>query len=236
MTPNSARSEIARLVATLLGTGLAISANTPVIYRDGTIVRVTWPSSRNAAGLFSSNPSSTLLEYRRFLLDNHYICLMRDGGMIQISFDFENNSLSGHRMCFFPCPVLLPVGLRVEDIDEIDLLLVEELQRHIEIIDGESRSTDVNLRLASPIRFDYAPRSPSDPASHVHLSGAEARVPVISALSVGHFVQFVLRHFYPDVWSDNSLRQLTRWPISLGDRCIDNDDEFELHLSCRYPL
>ncbi len=236
MTPNDARSEITRLAADLLRSGLAVSINSPIVDRDGHAVRVTWPTWRNEPGLFSSNPSSSLLEYRKFVAGNHFICLMRDGGIIQISFDFENNEVSGHRMCFYPCPVLLPSEFAVSDTDELDLVLLDELQAHIEAIEKQIDPTEIRLRLRSPIRFDYAPNSNSDPSSHVHVSGPNVRVPVVSSLSVGHFVQFVLRHFYPATWADSALESVTRWPIEQRNRCISPQDELQLHLSCRYNV
>lgn len=236
MTPNDVRSEITRLAAELLRVGLAISINTPVISREGPAVRVTWPNWHKEPALFSSTPSFSLLEYRRFLVGNHFICLMQDGGMIQISFDFQNARLVGHRMCCYPCPLLLPRDFTVSDTDELDLLLLEELQGQMDAIERRADPAEVRLRLRSPVRFDYVRDSGAHPDSHLHISGPDVRVPVISPLSIGHFVQFVIRHFYESAWADMGLAAVTRWPIAQRSRCISSDDELQLHLACRHRL
>jgi hypothetical protein len=161
---------------------------------------------------------------------------MEDGGLIQISVDVKHNQVIGHRMCFYPCPVVLPKGFIVADFDELDFLLLEELETHIDAIEKQFDPGEVRLRLRSPIRFDYYPDHATEPPSHVHISDPNVRVPVHSSLSIGHFVQFVLRHFYPEAWANASLYNLTRWPIAQQTRSIWTADEFELHFTCKYSI
>jgi hypothetical protein len=236
MTPNDVRSEITRLAVALLEAELAVAVNTPIMHTNGSVVRVTWPASLAESGLFATNLFASIVEYRKFLLGRHYTCLMEDGGLIQISVDVKNNQVIGHRMCFYPCPLILPEGLPISDFDEVDFLFLQELENQIEAIETRLDPSDVNLRLRSPIRFDYNPDHATEPPCHLHLSYPNIRVPVYSSLSLGHFVQFVLRHFYPAAWADPSLTALTRWPIEQQTRSIRAQDEFELHVSCRHQI
>jgi hypothetical protein len=236
MTANDIRSEITRLAAELLRTGLAVVVNSPVLHDDGPVIRVTWPAALIEPGLLAKGAFASVFEYRKFVLGGHYICLMKDGGLIQISVDVKNRSVVGHRMCFYPCPVLLPKDFEVTDFEEFDYLLLDEMQLQMEAIADSVEPPEVRLRLRSPIRFDYDPDHATEPHSHLHVSDANVRVPVHSSLSIGHFVQFVLRHFYPEAWEDEGLAALTRWPIAHQTRSIRPADELELHFDCRYPI
>jgi hypothetical protein len=235
MSPNDVRSEISNLAGELLKSGLAVAVNGPVLHGDGPVIRITWPASLVSPGLFTSTAFASIAEYRRFLFGGHYICLMYDGGLLQISVDVKHMKVVGHRMCFYPCPIILPKDFEVTDSDELDNLLLKELQIQMDAIATSSDPAEVRLRLRSPLRFDFDPEHATEPPSHLHVSNPDARVPVHSSLSVGHFVQFVLRHFYPSAWDNGSLATLTRWPIKKQKkRAMRSVDEFELHFDCRY--
>ena len=74
--------------------------------------------------------------------------------------------------------------------------------------------------LASVIRFDFdplratkneLPRTRFHPDSHVTLNSTLCRIPCAAPLRLGNFVEFVFKHFYPDVWDSHKyLRELSR--------------------------
>jgi hypothetical protein len=90
-----------------------------------------------------------------------------------------------------------------------------------------------NVVLRSPIRFDYDEHNASTghPAVHAHVLWAHCRFPVHRPLSVGHFLDFIFRNFYPDVWAEHEF--LREWKKPLFDKTISLDEEQILHLGCR---
>jgi hypothetical protein len=238
MTPNEARTEVSNLATALLRAGLAVNINTPTMHNMGQNWSVTWPAAMAATGVLSDLPFASIIEYRRFILGNHYIALLVDGALLQISIDIRNNEVVGHRMCFYPCPILLPADFEILSFDDFDSLLIQEFESHTEAIASDSDPQVVNLRLRTPLRFDFAPDAagPAEPASHVHLSDAATRLAVHAPLSVGHFVQFIFKHFYPEVWQDAALENLSRWPLRQMKRCVSTNDELILYLNCRHQI
>jgi hypothetical protein len=234
MTPNEARSDISRLAAELLKADLAVAVNAPTVRSDGERWRITWPAAFTSIGLLSSLPFASIYEYRSLLLGSHFICLMSDGALLQLSLDIRNNETIGHRFGYYPCPVVLPGGIDILDSDELDIILLQELDSHIGSISDNTTPSNVQLRLRSPIRFDFDADQTSEPPSHFHFGNPDIRVPVHSALSVGHFVQFVMRHFYPEAWADETVRAVTHWPIRQQSRCIREDDLLQLHFERQY--
>jgi hypothetical protein len=143
-----------------------------------------------------------------------------DGAIIQISIDILHNRMVGHRFCFFPCPF----NLQPDDLLELPILDV------IKLYEGSGLE---QLRLRSPLRFEFDPQNASDnhPLCHVHLLWDHCRCSVVAPLSIGHFIKFIFSHFYPQIWQRHSF--LREWPTSMGARTISADQESFLHLACR---
>jgi hypothetical protein len=239
MRPIDARSEISHINSLLLDLDLAVAVNPLVPMRYGDRLRLTWPSAKLAAGVFNDFGFGSIAEYAKYLREGHYTSLLRDGGLLQISFDFKDDVLAGYRFCFYPCPLVLPPNEDSVDWDVFIQLLVDDLYDHIEMCESwenDTEGTQVStnsqhqrLRLQAPIRFDFArDTDPPEPASHVHIGYPESRIPVYAPLSAGHFLHFVISHFYP---GHGSL--LERVKIHHHDRCIDITDECALHFNCR---
>jgi len=87
-----------------------------------------------------------------------------------------------------------------------------------------TRPLPPRLRARATLRFDYDPgRAATDhPGAHLHFCGEGSRWPTFGPLSVGHFVRFVFRHHYPDIWAEHEF--LRQWPIQRGVRCITQAD------------
>lgn len=244
MSAADLRKEITELVGVLLEHGLVIDSNAVVVQSNGPDHLVTWTIDPGRAPLVVHGSFGTLAEYRRLLRDRQYTCLLRDGAFLQLSFELHNEQVVKHRLCYYPCPVeLLPGDLDSgEALDElVDFFLESEFtfpdadDLWEPVVEGETggirRQTRVRLR--SPIRFDYDLRAqgPGHPASHVHLTREECRWPVFGPLSIGHFIRFVLRHFYPDACQ--GAPDLLDWPMSRGPRSVTVDEERELYIEVR---
>jgi len=241
MTLNEERSEVSKLNARLRRGGLAVGVNPSVAFQSGDRIRLSWPRAKQEPGIFTDEVYASLSEYRQFFVRNHYTCLLLDGAFVQVSYDFKDNVIVGHRFCYYPCPLNLPQSRYATDIDAWHSLLESELLLQIESLqppkEGEEEpagaTTGGLLRLRSPIRFDYDPekRTALDPASHVHISDAGVRIPVHAPLSLAQFVHFVVTHFYP-----SHAGVLADFPLRHHDRCIEPEEETRLHIDCRREL
>src|SRR5579883_2178720 len=123
MNQNEARSLVAKLNAELLQSGLAVDTNPVVPFKVADRVRLSWPEARVSQGLFADQHFASLSEYRTFVEGRHYTCLLNEGSLIQISFDFRRNEMVAHRFCFYPCPLEFPEDGYPQDLDAWNDLL-----------------------------------------------------------------------------------------------------------------
>lgn len=240
--------ETREIVTGLLARGLAIDTNPTVVRGTAPNYRVTWTPKPGARPLIIPGEHGTYREYLRLLTDRQYSCLLADAAILQITYDLSDDEIVGHRLCYYPCPI----DIREEDFESGDNL-DEIIQFHMESeatmtfeesaegqdqeeVEGEADEPPrPRIRLRSPIRFDYDPGSagPNHPVSHLHLIHEDCRWPVFGPLSIGHFVRFVLKHFYPHVQS--TVPELEGWPLRYGNRSITVAEEHELHIAIRQP-
>lgn len=245
MTTKGVRREIERYAANLLEHEVAIEISAVVIREAGGKSVVTWSSGTRSAMPRARYRFGTIAEYRRLLEDRQFTILLYDGGLIRAQYEFRRNDVVAHSLGYYPCPVVFPdeylnQGVSIGEI--VDHFLSKALEeRDWEVyFDGSGvRSTDAEgppeptLLMRGPFRFDYDPEAEGDfhPASHVHLSVQECRLPVHAPLSFGQFMSFVFRNFYQHIWSDHSF--IRDWPSDGPDRCILPDHESVLHLNHR---
>lgn len=220
MTPRGVRNEIENLLGILIGSEIAILASPAVLLPLATgSERVTWAPGQGSGELFRTE-TCTIDCYSSWLGSGEYSAILLDGAILQITYDFRGRSLSGHRLAYIPCPFdVSPEELRLDPLSD-----VVELYR--------SGGPDL-VRLRCPLRFDYDPDSASreHSASHFTLLWDHCRCPTIGPLSLGHFVRFVFRSFYPELWGMHSF--LREWPQETLQRTISLDDEHLLHIAWR---
>lgn len=220
MTLNNTFHELTNFVDLLARSYVAAKINAVVIkhFRNSGIRRVTWGSTATAYGPLVGQGDGTIGEYRHWLSANAYSAILFDGSIVQITYDYAGNLLTKHRLLYFPCPFLLPSEL----LDELPIL---ELVDHY--ID---RGID-EVRLKTPVRFDYEREADAadHPTSHLTFQSPDCRIPVVSPLSLGHFVEFVFRNFYPQQWKDH--RFIREWQTHEFERTIDVDEMKRLHLT-----
>ena len=218
MTPDSVRYELDNFLTLLLESEVAMHT-TKVIARQerGGFKRVTWATNAVVPGDLFRQEAATVSQYREWIVYGGYSAILFDGSLIQISYDFDYSELVGHRLLYFPCPF---------DLDS-ELLLTLPL---VDVIDFYRDGEAANVRLRAPIRFDYDPYSNSDghPASHLTFQWSHARIPVMSPITPGRFIQFVFMNFYPAMWNVHSFIQ--EWPRHKVERTITPEERGVLYL------
>ena len=219
MTAAQCRTEIGNLVQLLAERGIAIAVNVPVLrYESG----LTVVGSSRTSGTANAASFATIDDYLGALRRRDFGCVLLDGALLQFLYVFRGAALTKHRLAYYPCPVRIPT-------DEVasGFALDELVELYLE---AEWREA---IRLRPPLRFDFDPAavSPGHPASHLHIGHDDCRVPVFGALSIGHFVRLVFRHFYPEVWVANA--ELREWALQFGTRSVEAGEERELFLDCR---
>ncbi len=219
MTPDSIIRELTNFLSLLLRSGVAISTTSPVETRGPRgLRRITWSRNSAVPGDLFRNNSSTVSEYRDWIDWQGYSAVLLDGSFVQISYDFEYAELKGHRLLYFPCPFDLDVEL-LNDLPLTELV-------HLYLDEGID-----NVRLRTPVRFDYDPGASSEihPASHMTFQWEHSRIPVMSPLSLGHFIQFVFQNFYPYLWNAHPF--LKEWPRVEFGPTISREERRALHFS-----
>ena len=176
--------------------------------RDGNSVgrrEIAFPGSQNVAIAMSNIPYDEI--YQSLSEMGSYNIKMLDGALIQMMYEFENQTLTRHRLAFFPSPDL--VGFQ----DTPDAYLEDEL--YAEIV---ARNI---VRI--PIRFDYDASESVHvdlvhPKSHLTLGQyANCRIPVTAPLTPIQFMDFILRNFY-----DTAIRKYADGLPSSANRFGDS--------------
>ena len=223
MTPQRTLIDIQNLMDALSNSGVAISTNKAVLnwLQSSGRQRVTWATNSRTPGALFRSYSATLQEYVGWVENSSYSALLLDGGILQISYDFDGQIVVAHRLCFFPCPF------------DLDVSLVRELPfRDVIELYAESSQFD-DIRLRTPVRFDYdfvnAAVNDQHPTTHMTFQWSHVRLPVVSPLSLGHFVRFVFRNFYPSLWRVHSF--LHDRPVRFFGRTLEREELRDLHLN-----
>ncbi|UUN87012.1 DUF2290 domain-containing protein [Pseudomonas extremorientalis] len=177
------REDLEHLISELIGNGLSDDQNFPALRQTG---NNKWEVSFQGAEHISIAMSdidydiiySELLEKRSFNVK------LVDGGLLQLSYIFDDNSLIKHRLAYYPSPSLRSFQ------DDPELYMREEV--YVDI---------VSRRLIPfPLRFDYDVLAAKDiihPTCHLTLGDVEGcRIPVGCPLTPRQFIEFVIRNFY----------------------------------------
>lgn len=219
MRPSSVFNQMRNCVDLLQAHGLTLFHNPVVVNKNATISTVTWHAPGGFAVL-SAQAFCSLDEYCEFVRKQHYSAVLQDGALVQMSYEFDGEDLTSHRLCFYPCPFDLDAG----ELAETPLL---------DLIDLYASCAQSEIRLRTPIRFDYNPDNATadHSASHMHMLWSHCRCSVVAPLSVGHFIKFIFYHFYPEAWRAHPfLRELSQVTL---DRTISVDQEKRLHIAWR---
>jgi hypothetical protein len=212
--------QINRITSKLIEVSLSVSQNFPAS-RENEVV--TWSGQTDIS--FALKNVSYVEIYEEFLKYDNYNIQMLDGALIQIMYKVKEGELLSHRLAFYPCPDLE----RYQD-NPID---------YEELYFGEGIYGDVVSRQISafPLRFDYDPENHvkiEHPRSHLTLGQYKnCRIPVISPITPGDFIKFILRSFYYNAFDEH----LRGFQFSTGevdfDKTITTQEKEILHLSIK---
>jgi hypothetical protein len=145
---------------------------------------LSWNNKANLSYLFGEY--STLDHYLKIIENRDFVFLFADGGVIQLYYKLERDTVSKHRLCYYPCPY----AFDPQDWEGISISEIPSLMSAEDLIQ--------NIRLATPIRFDFDANFSDDKHAHSHvtLNKDTCRVPAYGPISLGHFSRFIIRYFY----------------------------------------
>lgn len=201
------------LMNSLIESDLLIDANPldvqeyDVVEESGERIRKTNLTWAGASGLsYLLEEHASIEHYMEIVKRRDFNFCLYDGSLIQIHYQVANDAVVKHRLCFVPCPFAYPkeeqLGLGLSDIPE--LMSENDMRR--------------DIRLCSPIRFDFDNNFQDDKHSHSHvtLNKSTCRLPAYGPVSLGHFIRFVFRYFHEERfeasnwWQDFSPRVYTK--------------------------
>ena len=193
----SLRTEVHNLRDRLIKEDLAVaySAVVQLTTARGTTVTHAGAGGARLGGIEATDA------FVRALRARDYLCVLRDGALIQVSYVVTDREIASHRLLYQPCPLdVSPDDWANGSLDDV----IEVL----EALEPDRR------RMRGGIRFDYNRDQEADAShsqAHVHMIYDHCRVPLRGPVSLGRFIRFVCERFYPDVWARcDTLRE---WPL-----------------------
>jgi hypothetical protein len=216
-TSRAIRTEVADLLGYLIENDVALFAN-PVVEDGG---RVGWPRRSDAPRFLDNRGVPTISDYRWWLLNEAYSAVLHDGALVQITYEFDGRALARHRLAYVPCPFEIPdEDLRSEPL--------------VDLFDVYAGGSTSSVMLGGPVRFDYdaARGAPQHPAAHLTVNSVHCRVPCAAPMRLGVFVDFVFRHFYPEIWEQHGyLGTLAK--DAFGPGTITEEEGSRVHVMWR---
>src|SRR4051794_11879157 len=110
MTSRALRDDIQNALDFLFAAELALYIN-PV---SDTPTRISWQPFGSEEALLISYGATTIEQYLAWVRAGAYSLVLRDGGLLQLTYSFKDRSLVGHRLAYVPCPVVLDEELLEE--------------------------------------------------------------------------------------------------------------------------
>ena len=196
MTPAQLIAVIMNTCETLYHLQLVSQYNSVKSVRADGCNIVSWPTLES--GACYTNYFGSFEQYHQWVSENEYTCLLFDYSIIRALYTIENNSIVGHSLLYWPCPIkALEILSNVEELCEAILLYLESPKRASELF---------QVTLRSPMRFDFSPGDASEdhPEVHLHTQFEDTRIHVSSPLNFNTFIKVVLRTFYAPIWKKNS--------------------------------
>ncbi|MGY4895051.1 DUF2290 domain-containing protein [Micromonospora aurantiaca (nom. illeg.)] len=214
-TTRAVRDEVNNLLDYLLGAEIAVFSNVVSIAGN----RVSWHALNPTIPFLVNRGDPSLDDYKHWVGAGAYSALLFDASLLQITYDIEGGDIVGHRLAYVPCPYRLdPMMVKTDPI--------------LDIIDLHVDADPTSMVLHSWVRFDFDPGAagPSHPASHMTINGMDCRIACAAPLHVGRFVDFIFRHFYPEIWNSHLSYFTNGARREIGERTITEEDRSSPHL------
>ena len=178
--------EISHITSKLVEVGLSVDQNWPSVrtvnHKDGqiSIIGIDDVDSLSFA-LKNVEYRETYEELKR---RRCYNFSMIDGGLVQLMYRFQRNTLISHTLGFWPSPDLLDFQSNAEIYQE-DILYSEVIERNI---------------VVAPLRIDFDPENFEEyhhPSTHLTIGQYKnCRIPVSAPFTPYQFMNLILRAFY----------------------------------------
>lgn len=215
-------NEYNEITDTLINKELLIDSNylVPIVTREKTIL--SWSNGGHLSYLFGEY--SSIDHYLAILNQRDFSFCFSDGALVQIRYDVIERSITGHRLCYFPCPFHFSPDERQDfSLSDIPVLFSAD----------EIRS---RFKLVSPIRFDFDENFSDErhSNSHVSINKNSFRLPAYGPISLGHFFRFILRYFYEDAFPCAVGLEDLRFRLYARTLPIPSPHEFHLETSSTY--
>ncbi|HUF97152.1 MAG TPA: DUF2290 domain-containing protein [Ilumatobacter sp.] len=208
MTIRALHDEVTNVLDYLLESELALFVN-KISMKQG---RVSWHAYDSRVPFLQTNQHHTLAQFSQWVAAGHYSCILFDGSLLQLTYDMIGSEVSGHRLAYIPCPMVV----------DLELLRDEPLADVMEMYSDDVSS----FALRTPIRFDFDPSAAKQghPAAHMTLNSIDCRIACVAPMHVGRFVDFVFRNFYPDLRAAHAPFFVELERRHLGERVIEDDE------------
>jgi hypothetical protein len=215
--PAEIQAQINSFIAHLVQIGLAIDQNFSILRNiDRKRSEITFTGAEFLSLALKNRAYSEI--YDQLRAERAYAVLLPDGALLQLSYLFSEEGLERHRLAFLPSPHL------------------ESFQNEPELYLQDALYAEVVAQnvVPFPFRFDFDCRKEvfserNHPKSHLTLGQYEnCRIPVSAPLAPGHFVDFVLRHFYHTAY-DKFAESLPNFKNSFDD-CIFKSERTLIHV------
>jgi len=177
------KNQLVALVSYLIEIGLVVDQNFPTVKQSvGKIWDISFSEAINLSLCYSDISYEEI--YNELASRRCFSVKFLDGGLLQILFRYNNNTLIKHRLAYYPSPYLCSFSEDPE-VYEVDSLFTDITTRKI---------------IPFPIRFDFDTQNGIDvehPICHLTFGDIQnCRLPVSAALSPKWFIEFILRCFY----------------------------------------
>ena len=186
--------------------------------------KISWEQSKDLSYVLKDQEYHIL--YREIVKNRDYNFMFLDGGIIQLMYKSDKNSIIEHRLAFFPNPFYEQFAENIE----FEETVYQSKNLSVEIL-------DVNT-IYVPVRFDFSIDEKryeeiKHPYSHLTLGNyKDCRIPVSSIITPKLFIEFILRNFYyikfKDIFNDwENLNDLKIYNSNL----LSNKEKRVLHLN-----
>jgi hypothetical protein len=211
---NSIKIELDGLLDYLLASAIAIYTQ-PVITSG---VYVSWPAGGHSEPFLIRRGIPSTRDYKHWVENSYYNAILFDGSLLQVTYKVEDGSIVMHRLCYVPFPF---------DADR-ELLKTEPI---LDVLDLYCESSMQDAALRTSVRFDFDLSAARDdhPAAHLTINTPVCRVGCVGPVCLRHFVDFVFRNFYPELWVVHPfLANLPR--RALGEPTLTTDQASRIHV------
>jgi hypothetical protein len=219
VTARAIRDEIQNTLDYLVSAEIAAYANPVAMSLSAYGDRVTWHSHRPDVPFLVNRDEPTLEDYRNWVEAGAFSALLFEGSLLQLTYDIKQGGVCGHRVAYIPCPYRLdPIMVRTDPL--------------LDLIDLHMQVEPTGMILRSSVRFDFDPDSAhaGHPAAHLTINSSNCRIACTAPMHFLRFIDFVFRHFYPEIWIVHSKFFSEGACREIGNRIIGEEELLRPHV------